>query len=41
MAIMRALKLTTVLTTDRHFRQVGFSMLPASRVSGARKPRQS
>lgn len=41
MAIMRELKLTTVLTTDRHFHQVGFSTLPAARSSRARKPRRS
>jgi predicted nucleic acid-binding protein len=27
-AIMRELRLTDVLTTDRHFRQMGFHMLP-------------
>jgi predicted nucleic acid-binding protein len=41
MAIVRELKLTAVLTTDRHFRQVGFSTLPAPRASRARKPRQT
>ena len=40
-AIMRELKLTTVLTTDRHFHQVGFEVFPASRTSRARKPRRS
>ena len=40
-AIMRELKLTTVLTTDRHFHQVGFDVLPASRTGRARKPRRS
>jgi uncharacterized protein len=30
-AVMRELRLTTVITTDRHFRQVGFDVLPASR----------
>ncbi len=38
-AIMRELKLTTVLTTDRHFHQVGFKVLPALRTPRARKPR--
>lgn len=41
MAIMRELKLTTVLTTDRHFHQVGFSTLPVRRVSRAPKPRRT
>lgn len=41
MAIMRELKLTTVLTTDRHFHQAGLSTLPALRSSRARKPRRS
>jgi len=40
-AIMRELKLTTVLTTDRHFHQVGCEVLPASRTGRARKPRRS
>jgi predicted nucleic acid-binding protein len=39
-AIMRELKLTTVLTTDRHFRQVGFEVVPASRIRRSRKPRR-
>ena len=30
-AIMREMRLTQVLTTDRHFRQMGFHMLPGSR----------
>ena len=38
-AIMRELRLTTVITTDDHFRQVGFDVLPASRPRRARKPR--
>ena len=40
-AIMRELKLTTVITTDRHFHQVGFEVLPASRRAKTRKPRRS
>src|SRR5438552_13057244 len=30
-ALMRELKLTTVITTDRHFQQVGFEVLPSAR----------
>jgi uncharacterized protein len=30
-AIMRELRLTTVITTDGHFRQVGFDVRPATR----------
>lgn len=30
-AVMRELRLTHVLTTDRHFRQMGFHMRPAAR----------
>jgi predicted nucleic acid-binding protein len=40
-AVMRELRLTTVLTTDAHFRQVGFEVLPAIRSQRMRKPRQS
>jgi predicted nucleic acid-binding protein len=40
-AVMRELKLTTVLTTDGHFRQVGFNMLPATRPRRTRKRRRS
>jgi predicted nucleic acid-binding protein len=40
-AVMRELKLKTVITTDRHFHQVGFEVLPAARVPRARKPRRS
>ena len=40
-AVMRELKLTTVITTDRHFQQVGFDVLPATRPRRARKPRRS
>jgi hypothetical protein len=39
-AVMRELKLTTVITTDRHFQQVGFDVLPAARARRARKPRR-
>jgi len=38
-AIMRELRLTTVITTDGHFRQVGFDVLPATRPRKARQPR--
>ena len=40
-ALMRELKLTTVITTDRHFLQVGFEVLPSLRPRRARKPRRS
>jgi predicted nucleic acid-binding protein len=40
-AVMRELKLTTVITTDHHFRQVGFEVLPGARPRKARKPRRS
>jgi uncharacterized protein len=40
-AIMRELRLTTVITTDGHFRQVGFDVLPAARPRRSRKPRRS
>ncbi len=36
-AVMRELKLTTVITTDRHFQQVGFTLLPGW---GTQKRRQ-
>src|SRR5205823_13644881 len=39
-ALMRELKLTTVITTDRHFQQVGFEVLPSARTR-RRKPRRS
>ena len=39
-AVMRELRLTTVMTTDRHFHQVGFDVLPAARSRRARKPRR-
>jgi hypothetical protein len=39
-AVMRELKLTRVITTDRHFGQMGFNVLPATR-GRARKPRRS
>lgn len=31
--VMRELKLTHAITTDRHFRQMGFQMLPGSRAT--------
>jgi predicted nucleic acid-binding protein len=40
-AVMRELKMTTVITTDGHFRQVGFDVLPAARRQTTRKPRRS
>ena len=40
-AVMQELKLTTVITTDGHFLQVGFVVLPAGRTRRARKPRRS
>lgn len=39
-AVMRELKLKTVITTDGHFRQVGFDVLPATRSQRSRKPRR-
>lgn len=38
-AVMRELKLTQVITTDRHFQQIGLQMLPSVR-QRARKPRR-
>jgi len=40
-AIMRELRVTTVITTDNHFSQVGFDVLPAARRQTTRKPRRS
>jgi predicted nucleic acid-binding protein len=40
-ALMRELKLTRALTTDRHFHQMGFQVLPAVGHRSARKPRRS
>ena len=40
-ALMRELRLSTVITTDRHFHQVGFEVLPAWRAQRPRKPRRS
>lgn len=40
-AVMRELKLKTVITTDGHFRQVGFDVLPSVRLRQARKPGRS
>ena len=40
LAVMRELKLTTVITTDGHFRQVGFDVLPAGRPRETRKSRR-
>jgi predicted nucleic acid-binding protein len=39
--IMREIRLTHAITTDRHFRQAGFQMLPGPRVRPARTPRGS
>ena len=38
-AVMRELRLTTVISTDNHFRQVGFEVLPEARPR-RRKPRR-
>jgi predicted nucleic acid-binding protein len=37
--IMREVRLTHAITTDRHFRQAGFHMLPAPRLARPRRPR--
>ncbi|MGH2842657.1 MAG: type II toxin-antitoxin system VapC family toxin [Solirubrobacteraceae bacterium] len=39
--VMHDLRLRQALTTDRHFRQMGFRLLPAARVSPPRRPRAS
>jgi predicted nucleic acid-binding protein len=39
-AIMRELRLTHALTTDGHFRQMGFQLLSAPRTRAARRPRR-
>jgi len=39
-AVMRELKLSTVITTDRHFQQMGFEVLPGSAPGRGRKPRR-
>jgi predicted nucleic acid-binding protein len=39
-AILRELRLTQVITTDRPFRQMGFTVLPAPRQRPSRKPRR-
>lgn len=39
-AIMQELRLTTVITTDRHFRQLGFEVVPVLRPHKARKTRR-
>jgi uncharacterized protein len=39
--IMRELKLTQVITTDRHFHQMGFQVLPAVSHPRPRKPRRA
>jgi predicted nucleic acid-binding protein len=39
-AVMRELRLTTVITTDGHFRQVGFDVLPAARRPRTRSSRR-
>lgn len=38
-AIMRELRLTHAITTDRHFRQMGFQVLPGPRTRTPRKER--
>jgi len=40
-AVMRELRVTTVITTDDHFSRVGFDVLPAARRQTTRKPRRS
>ena len=40
-AVMRELRPTTVITTDGHFRQAGFDVLPATRPRRTRKPPRS
>jgi predicted nucleic acid-binding protein len=40
-AVMRELRLGTVITTDGHFRQVGFEVLPAARLKRTRKARRT
>jgi hypothetical protein len=40
-AVMRELKLIAVLTTDRHFHQMGFDVLPTVRSRSVRKLRRS
>ena len=35
--VMRELRLTHALTTDRHFRQIGFQVIPGPRARAARK----
>jgi predicted nucleic acid-binding protein len=39
-AVMRELKLSAVITTDAHFRQVGFNVLPLPRVPRPRARRR-
>lgn len=38
--VMRELRLTHALTTDRHFRQMGFQVVPAVRSRAKRTPRR-
>jgi predicted nucleic acid-binding protein len=38
--IMRELRMTHALTTDTHFRQMGFQLLPGARRGAPRKPRR-
>ncbi len=40
-AVMRELKLKTAITTDHHFRQIGFEVKPADRSPRPRKPRRT
>ncbi len=37
--VMRELRLTQALTTDTHFRQMGFELLPRAPTRASRKPR--
>ena len=40
-AVMRELKLTTVIATDHHFQQMGFELRPAAATRTRRKPRRA
>jgi hypothetical protein len=40
-AVMRELRLTQALTTDRHFEQMGFQVLPGASASQPRKKRRT
>ena len=40
-AVMRELRLKTLIATDRHFHRVGFDVMPAAPPRRARQPRRS